>query len=47
MGTAAGRIRIFGETMQEEGRIRGSASRLRARVGVAGVPASMRQRSSY
>jgi phosphonate transport system ATP-binding protein len=33
-GTAAGRIRIFGETMQEEGRIGGSASRLRARVGV-------------
>lgn len=29
-----GRIRIFGEAMQEEGRIASSASRLRARVGV-------------
>lgn len=33
-GSAAGRIRVFGETMQESGRIAGSASRLRARVGV-------------
>jgi phosphonate transport system ATP-binding protein len=32
--TTTGRIRIFGETMQENGRIAGSASRLRARVGV-------------
>lgn len=33
-GKPLGRIRIFGERMQEEGSIGGSASRLRARVGV-------------
>lgn len=33
-GKSAGRIRVLNETMQEDGRICGAASKLRARVGV-------------
>ena len=33
-GKSAGRIRILNETMQEDGRICGAASKLRARVGI-------------